>query len=633
VSPSRSLAAVAVLGVAAGAFTLLPGATPKAAADTLVPYTGCDELLAYYRTELAKTTSAYDSFPLPPGRPGRRESTAVAAAEGSAAVPDAVGSGPTGTNVQERGVDEPDSAKLVGDLLFTFSGDSLQIVRAGTTPDLLASFPLGAPAYGAELIVQDGRVLVLLPGGGAVDKGGPAGISMPSPIGGGGTKLLLLDIADPSEPALLESLDLDGRYLSARLSGGAVRLVTASTPALPIPSQSYAREDDAANARRAAARSATLADVLPQAVRRTATGSVVSDGPAVGCGQVRHAATPQGAGTLLVTTLDLTKGLAAQDSTAVTTEGDLVYAAADRLYVATSRWGMSAPAASAPLADRSSDVTTELHAFDTTDPTSTPYAGSASVAGYVYGRWALSSYDGHLRVATTNSPPWGDGPASSSRVTVLAEREDGLVETGRVDGLGPGERIYAVRYFGELATVVTFRQTDPLYVLDLADPAAPRLLGELKVPGFSTYLHPVGDDRLLGVGQDADSSGRVTGLQVSLFDLSDLSRPVQLDRLPLGTGHSLALEDSRAFGYDPERRLALLPVSTYDEVTGRNEAVGVRVGANGSLERAGRLALGPDVQVERVLHDRDNIYAVARTGVVAARAGDFARTGSVAFPR
>jgi uncharacterized secreted protein with C-terminal beta-propeller domain len=122
-------------------------------------------------------------------------------------------------------------------------------------------------------------------------------------------------------------------------------------------------------------------------------------------------------------------------------------------------------------------------------------------------------------------------------------------------------------------------------------------------------------------------------LQVSLFDLSDLSRSVQLDRLPLGTGHSLALEDSRAFGYDPERRLALLPVSTYDEVTGRNEAVGVRVSADGSLERAGRLALGPDVQVERVLHDRDHIYAVTRTGVVAARAGDFTRTGSVAFPR
>ncbi|MDQ3502364.1 MAG: beta-propeller domain-containing protein, partial [Actinomycetota bacterium] len=264
---------------------------------------------------------------------------------------------------------------------------------------------------------------------------------------------------------------------------------------------------------------------------------------------------------------------------------------------------------------------------------STPYAGSVSVAGYVYGRWALSSYDGHLRVATTNSPPWGDGPASSSRVTALAERSDGLVETGRVDGLGPGEWIYAVRYFGELATVVTFRQTDPLYVLDLADPAAPRLLGELKVPGFSTYLHPVGDDRLLGVGQDADARGRVTGLQVSLFDLSDLSRPVQLDRLPLGTGHSLALEDSRAFGYDPERRLALLPVSTYDEGTGRNEAVGVRVGADGSLERAGGLALGPDVQVERVLHDRDHIYALTRTGVVAARAGDFTRTGSVALPR
>ena len=95
------------------------------------------------------------------------------------------------------------------------------------------------------------------------------------------------------------------------------------------------------------------------------------------------------------------------------------------------------------------------------------------------GRWALSSYDGHLRVATTSSPPWGPGPLSSSQVTVLQEQPDGLVETGRVDGLGVGERLYAVRYFGELATVVTFRQTDPLYVVDLADPKNPAVLGEL----------------------------------------------------------------------------------------------------------------------------------------------------------
>lgn len=216
---------------------------------------------------------------------------------------------------------------------------------------------------------------------------------------------------------------------------------------------------------------------------------------------------------------------------------------------------------------------------------------------------------------------------------MLEEREDGLVQTGRVDGLGIGERIYAVRYFGDLATVVTFRQTDPLYVLDLSEPAAPRLLGELKVPGFSTFLHPVGGDRLLGIGQDADATGRVTGMQVSLFDLSDRRKPMQLDRLSLGEASSPALEDSRAFGYDPDRRLALLPLATYDTRTGRNEAVGVRVTSAGTLEPVGRLTVGPLAQVERVLHDRDHVYAVTRMGMVAGSADDLGRTGSVNFRR
>ena len=691
---TRAVGTVAALAVAAGGFTLLPGAAPPAAAAGLVPYSSCEELLTYYRSALERNTAPDGRRGMPMPVPLNAESGSATAAESQAM--DAVGSGPTGTNLQERGVDEPDLAKTLGDLLFAFSEDQLQIVRKGPQPQLLSSFALGGPAYGAELLVQDDRVLVLMPAFPSTRPGIPEPMSPPgqvpptgrttssasapassesapdssapapdaprsdvaalsrrSPIapdggsgGSGSTRLMLLDVKDPAAPRLVETLELTGRYLSARLSGGTVRLVTASTPSLPIrpmTSSPYGpAEDKAARAaRRDAARSATVEQVLPHEVRRSATGTVVAEGPAVPCEQVRHASSPSGAGTLLVTTLDLGRGLGATDRTAVTTEGDLVYASVDRLYVATSRWGTAAPTGGADIAlpDRSGKVTTELHAFDTTSPSTTPYAGSASVAGYVYGRWALSSHAGHLRVATTSAAPWsGEGPASSSTVTVLQEKADGLVETGKVDGLGKGERIYAVRYFGDLATVVTFRQTDPLYVLDLANPRSPKLLGELKVPGFSTYLHPVGGDRLLGIGSDADSNGRVTGMQVSLFDLSDRSRPVQLDRLSLGTGHSLAMDDSRAFGYDPQRRLALMPLSTYDMSVnsrggGGNEAVGIRVTESGKLEPAGRLRLGPLVQVERVLHDSTSVYAVSRSGVVAGRMGDLGRTGSVDFGR
>jgi hypothetical protein len=460
----------------------------------------------------------------------------------------------------------------------------------------------------------------------------------------GRTTALLFDVADPAEPRLLERLDLDGRYLSARLSGGSVRLVTSSLPDVVgvQPSDPFGPAEEAISLarNRELARAVTVADVLPQLTRRSADGAVLQSGPAIDCGSVRHAVSPRGTSTLLVTTLDLSRGLAAQDRTGVTTDGELVYASADRLYVATSRWGTAAlPGGDAAQPARQADqVTTELHGFDTAAPGRTTYTGTGSVPGYVLGRWALSSHDGHLRVAVTSAPPWaseGQGEPSSSSVIVLAERGHGLAETGRVSGLGLTETIRAVRYFGDLAVVVTFRQTDPLYVLDLADPAAPTLLGELKVPGFSTYLHPVGDDLLLGVGQEADESGAVTGMQLSLFDLSDRRRPTQVDRLPLGPVWSPAADDSRAFGYDAGTRTALLSLQSWDGAS-PSAVLGVRVSGR-ELVEAGRLVAGtPQLDVmpaDRVLNDGTHLYAVSRTGVQAADLVSLAPTGRLDFAR
>jgi uncharacterized secreted protein with C-terminal beta-propeller domain len=217
-------------------------------------------------------------------------------------------------------------------------------------------------------------------------------------------------------------------------------------------------------------------------------------------------------------------------------------------------------------------------------------------------------------------------------VVKLAERDGRLVETGRVEGLGRTEQIRAVRYFGDIAAVVTFRQTDPLYLLDLS--GTPRVLGELKIPGFSTYLHPLGDGKLLGVGQDADKNGQVTGVQVSGFDVSDLTSPTQVDRLHLGPGWTPALDDSRAFTYDPARRLATFVFSGYDpaaELGQETSALGVRVDADGMLRELGRMPVTEDYPPERVLLDDDVVLAVGHGGVVAGDATTWTRTGSLDY--
>ena len=223
----------------------------------------------------------------------------------------------------------------------------------------------------------------------------------------------------------------------------------------------------------------------------------------VQCRNVRRPVGFSGLGMLTVLTVDLAKGLEPVDSVAVMTDGRIVYASPESLYVATERWA-DRPTPERPTQEKSG-VSTAIHKFDISSPMKTQYRGSGEVSGYLLSQWSLSEYRGVLRVVSTESPAWwGAGGETESFLTTLRQRDGGLVQAGRIGGLGKGERVYAVRFVGDVGYVVTFRQIDPLYTLDLADPEQPRVLGELKIPGYSAYLHPIGEDLLLGIGQDAE---------------------------------------------------------------------------------------------------------------------------------
>jgi len=280
-----------------------------------------------------------------------------------------------------------------------------------------------------------------------------------------------------------------------------------------------------------------------------------SDGvsrPLVACEAVRHPTSEATAlGSISIVTFDPNAGPESSDgweSTSVTAEGNLVYASTDRLYVGHSdagQWWSSSRA----------NPTTGIHAFDISGG-GTTYVASGSVAGVVPDRWALSEDSGFLRVAATTWQP------SETHVVVLAEQEGTLEQVGEVGGIGVREEIQAVRWFGDLAIVVTFRQVDPLYTVDLSNPASPLVLGELKIPGFSAYLHPVGGDVVLGVGQAGTEGGNLLGAAASTFDLENLARPTQIETLRLGERYSNSSveDDSRAFTYLPDARVALVPV-------------------------------------------------------------------------
>lgn len=336
-----------------------------------------------------------------------------------------------------------------------------------------------------------------------------------------------------------------------------------------------------------------------------------------------------GFSTVSVVTLDVDGGTVPTSSAGVVGDGRTVYSSADRVVVATGPWDAWVPGDR--IDGEVSEATSDLYSFDVSAPSATTYVGSGRVQGRVLNQFAIDEAGGVVRVATTRDD--APGGASSSSLVLLEEvAGEGLVETGRVNGLGVGEEIRSVRYLSpDLAAVVTFRQVDPLYLVDTSDPGAPFLAGELKVPGYSAYLHPVDDQHVLGVGQAADESGWTTGLQASLFDVGDPSAPRQVSTSTWAGADSAVEADHRAFLLWQGR--AYLPTGeAWSGVTDRVLSVDVDVEADAD---AGAVTAGPVVDlrpgpdggvgpigVERVLVVGDRIWLVGSGGIVQVAVGN-----------
>ena len=187
------------------------------------------------------------------------------------------------------------------------------------------------------------------------------------------------------------------------------------------------------------------------------------------------------------------------------------------------------------------------------------YVTNGEVPGNTLNQFSMDEYNGNFRIATTT----GNWRAESlNHIYVL---DSGLNIIGKLEDLAHGERIYSVRFMGDKAYMVTFRQIDPLFVIDMSNPTNPQVLGYLKVPGVSDYLHPYDDTHIIGVGNNATEKGRINGLKLSLFDVSDFSNPKEISNYVIGGdgmyASSDALYDHKAFLFDKDKQLMVIPVS------------------------------------------------------------------------
>ena len=192
------------------------------------------------------------------------------------------------------------------------------------------------------------------------------------------------------------------------------------------------------------------------------------------------------------------------------------------------------------------------------------YLGNGNVPGRVLNQFSMDEYKGYFRIATTTGNSWGSSQSSLNHMYVL---DKDLELVGSVDDLAKGERIYSVRFMGEKAYMVTFRQVDPLFIVDLSNPKNPEVLGELKVTGYSSYLHPLDEDHIIGIGMEATEQGRTTGVKIAVFDVSDPQNPIERAKYEVEGKYSSsnALYDHKAFLYDKTRELLVLPLSYTEE--------------------------------------------------------------------
>ncbi|MBN2623402.1 MAG: beta-propeller domain-containing protein [Acidimicrobiales bacterium] len=597
--PIRTIAALAATALlATGCSGDDPDAGPTAPAPDLVlasslePLDSCEQLREWAADELAPRVGAY-GFPGevvtmdgPMGADIAEESAPAAAdldagAAGRAvdeAAPDVSFSD---TNVQVAGVDEPDVVKTDGERILALADGRLHLVSAADAR-VVDSVDLPGDLGGGEMLLSGDRALVFAHGYGDVpvsDEG--AGARRPGPSAMATTQVVQVDITGETL-AVTDTFALEGDYVSARMTRDVARLVLHANPEqrLPFvtPAAPGADAEEAARRHNAGVvEQADPQDLLPGWQRLDGDGEVTDEGTLVDCEDAHAPRTFAGFGIVTVVSIDVSEGLdrgvAGAKATGVLAGGQTVYASPDHLYVAAPAWGDTAPVpevggdvvARGDIVAGGGDHGTDIHRFDISDPAQAAYEMSGHVEGRLLDQFAMDEHDGHLRVATTTGSPWAEGDGESeSHVVVLAPADGALAPVGQVSGLGRGETIHSVRFMGDVGYVVTFEQTDPLYTVDLSDPAAPAVTGELEMLGYSAYLHPAGEGRLIGVGQDATEEGRRLGTQVALFDVTDPAAPTRVAQAVLPRTGSAAEWDHRAFLWWADDGLVAVPVSSHD---------------------------------------------------------------------
>ncbi len=528
-------------------------------------------------------------------------------AEGAAAA-DSSSGGPnnyTTTNNQEAGVDEADMVKTDGKYIYTAVNGEVLIIKSWPVKDskVIARLNLGEGAQPRQLFLNGNKLVVLSniyeqlpqPETQKSRRVNPYNYYNHYQSYFQGTRISVVDIEDRTQPQILRHTDVEGYMNQARMIGYDVYVVSNSWmqvhPKINQAAFDFVAKQKPANfannhkkqieqqkrmmkrIRRhltAKFRKADLTDGLPRTRRSGFKGSKMGKfKPMYACNDIKVPKQASQLGMLNVVHMDI-RNTSKVNGVGIAASGWQVYASTSALYVGMADygwnyyWGWNSD-------QQTQGNRTIIHKIKLrgSDENAPEYAGSGEVRGHLLNQFSMSEYRGDLRVATTDQGWWNNqanAELNANNIFVLRPTGNKLKQIGAIQDIAPGERIYSARMMGDKGYVVTFRQTDPLYTLDLSNPHRPKVVGELKIPGFSSYIHPLGQDRLLTIGQDADENGRVKGVHLQIFDVSNPAKPKRSFHKKVaisGYSWSLAQWDHHAFTFDRVTGTLAFPLSMY----------------------------------------------------------------------
>ncbi|MBC2716750.1 MAG: hypothetical protein HF978_15710 [Desulfobacteraceae bacterium] len=553
------------------------------------------------------------------------------------------------TNIQEAGVDESDKVKTDGRYIYVAGDTDVKIIEAASEGAMKKVSQIDVNGFVDSLYLHNDTLVILYtPKNGTgstwtgekditpldIDIGMPYWIPVNAKIG-----ILIADISDPENPATIKNIQTDGFLVSSRLTGGRLHVISQYFPDIPPIERWYDGSDadrsDTYDTNKQKLDALSLEDFIPSYQAYDSTGFMTETGRLVATENFLRPDDPNGGTIVSITTVDLANPAGDFESLGFIADAHHVYASTENLYLVSTEYNNIF---SIEVETSFPDQQTRIYKFDLSAPT-VEYSAAGQVPGRILNQFSLGEYAGILRIATTTGYVW-DG-SSKNHVFCLEGNDERLDIIGRLEGLAPGERLYAARFIKDKGYLVTFVEIDPLFTLDLSDPRNPSVAGELKVPGYSAYIHPIGENYLLTIGKDVtveNNSVWYQGLQMSLFDISNFANPelIAVEKIGDRGTESEVLFNHKALTFRSADNMLAFPVNLYEHLAppsalweyGTQTFNGLyvyQITDENLFEYAGRIRMTPEQgdlyfypDWIRGIFINDSIYAVNADTITAA---------------